>query len=179
MSRRLLAPRRSRDSLGGLPTRRVEAWHYTDLRASMADASPILATPKQADIEAARSVLVKRERFATGAQVVLLGGQFIAALSDPLPTGVFIEVGRRVFNAVDDPLAALNEALSPPGCTIHVECRTKARRADCGCPSHPGAIVPLGIFADGHCARLPGARRRSSRYSTALMRVSNGTQRRS
>ncbi|MGB7974573.1 MAG: Fe-S cluster assembly protein SufD, partial [Roseiarcus sp.] len=26
----------------GLPTRRVETWHYTDLRGSMADAAPIL-----------------------------------------------------------------------------------------------------------------------------------------
>jgi Fe-S cluster assembly protein SufD len=34
----------------GLPTRRVEAWHYTDLRASMAEAAPILASPTLADI---------------------------------------------------------------------------------------------------------------------------------
>ena len=39
----------------GLPTRRVEAWHYTDLRAAMADAAPILAAPTPADIEAARA----------------------------------------------------------------------------------------------------------------------------
>ena len=112
----------ARFAAAGLPTRRVEAWHYTDLRAAMADASPILATPKQADIEAARNVLAKRERFAAGAQIVLLGGEFIAALSDPLPTGVFIAEGSAavVPNAVDDPLAALNEALSPAGCTIRV-----------------------------------------------------------
>jgi Fe-S cluster assembly protein SufD len=111
----------ARFATAGLPTRRVEAWHYTDLRAAMADASPILATPKQADIEAARNVLAKRERFAAGAQIVLLGGKFIAALSDPLPTGVLIVEGSVVApNAVDDPLTALNEALSPAGCTIKV-----------------------------------------------------------
>jgi Fe-S cluster assembly protein SufD len=111
----------ARFATAGLPTRRVEAWHYTDLRAAMADASPIVATPKQADIEAARNVLAKRERFAAGAQIVLLGGKFIAALSDPLPTGVLIVEGAVVApNAVDDPLAALNEALSPAGCTIKV-----------------------------------------------------------
>jgi Fe-S cluster assembly protein SufD len=87
----------------------------------MADASPILATPRRADMEAARSVLAKRERFAAGAQIVLLGGQFIAALSDRLPTGISIAEGSAVVpNAVDDPLAALNEALSPPACTINV-----------------------------------------------------------
>ena len=40
----------------GLPTRRVEAWHYTDLRALMPDAAPILPAPTRADVEAARSV---------------------------------------------------------------------------------------------------------------------------
>ena len=105
----------------GLPTRRVEAWHYTDLRASMADASPILAAPTRADIEVARRLLAKRERFAAGPQVVLLGGQFIAALSDRLPNGVFVAEEWAVApNAVHDPLAALNEAFSPPGCTIKV-----------------------------------------------------------
>jgi Fe-S cluster assembly protein SufD len=111
----------ARFTAAGLPTRRVEAWHYTDLRAAMADASPILATPKRADIEAARSVLAKREGFAAGTRIVLLGGEFIAPLSDPLPTGVLITKGWAVApHAVDDPLAALNEALSPAGCTIKV-----------------------------------------------------------
>ena len=111
----------ARFAAAGLPTRRVEAWHYTDLRAAMADASPILGALKRTDIEAARSLLAKRERFASGAQIVLLGGRFIAALSDRLPTGVLVAEGSAfVPNMVDDPLAALNEALSPPGCAINV-----------------------------------------------------------
>jgi Fe-S cluster assembly protein SufD len=105
----------------GLPTRRVEAWHYTDLRALMPDAAPILPAPTRADVEAARSVLARCERFAAGARVVLLGGRFIAALSDRLPNGVFVaEEWAIAPNAVHDPLAALNEAFSPPGCTIKV-----------------------------------------------------------
>ena len=110
----------ARFAAAGLPTRRVEAWHYTDLRASMADAAPILPSPTRADIEAARSRLAGRERFAAGAQVVLLGGRFIAELSDRLPSGVSIADGRIAANAVDDPLAALNEALSPSGPAIAV-----------------------------------------------------------
>ena len=102
----------------GLPTRRVEAWHYTDLRALMADAAPILPAPTRADVEAVRSRLARRERLA-GAQLVLLGGRFIAELSDPLPTGVSIAEGV-ASHAADDPLAALNEALSPSGYTISV-----------------------------------------------------------
>jgi Fe-S cluster assembly protein SufD len=103
----------------GLPTRRVEAWHYTDLRASMVDAAPILPAPTRVDVEAARSRLARRKRLAVGAQLVLLGGRFIAELSDPLPTGVSIAEGVAA-HAADDPLAALNEALSPRGCTLSI-----------------------------------------------------------
>ena len=126
----------------GLPTRRVEAWHYTDLRASMADASPILAAPGRADIEAARSRLAGRERFAAGAQVVLLGGRFIPELSDRLPTGVSIAEGPVAPNAVDDPLAALNEALSPSGCTISVAREAKV--------AEPITVVHLTNEASSH-----------------------------
>jgi Fe-S cluster assembly protein SufD len=103
----------------GLPTRRVEAWHYTDLRASMADAAPIQPAPTRAGVEAARSRLAGRERLVLGTQLVLLGGRFIAELSDPLPANVFIKEGVAAHSA-DDPLAALNEALSINGCTISI-----------------------------------------------------------
>ncbi len=103
----------------GLPTRRVEAWHYTDLRASMAEAAPLLPAPTRVGVEAARRQLAGRERFAPGVQLVLLGGRFVAELSDSLPANVFITEGV-VAHSVDDPLAALNEALSPIGCTISI-----------------------------------------------------------
>jgi Fe-S cluster assembly protein SufD len=105
----------------GLPTRRVEAWHYTDLRAAMADAAPVLAAPTPAEIEAARLQLARRERLAPGAQLVLLGGRYIGELSDGLPAGVSVIEGAVAADRVDDPLAALNEALSPGGCKISVE----------------------------------------------------------
>jgi len=110
----------ARFAAAGLPTRRVEAWHYTDLRASMADAAPILPAPTRADSEAARRRLAGRERFTAGAQLVLLGGRFIAELSDRVPAGVSIAEKPIAAKTVDDPLAALNEALSPTGPTISV-----------------------------------------------------------
>jgi Fe-S cluster assembly protein SufD len=103
----------------GLPTRRVETWHYTDLRAAMADAAPILPRPSRAEIEAARVELPGGER--VGPRLVLLGGYYIPELSDRLPAGVAVTERAAVAVArVEDPLAALNEALSPPGCTISV-----------------------------------------------------------
>ena len=104
----------------GLPTRRVEAWHYTDLRAAIVDAAPLVAAPTPADIEAARLQLARRERLAPGAQLVLLGGRYIDELSDRLPAGVSVTEETVVADPVDDPLAALNEALSPSGCKISV-----------------------------------------------------------
>ncbi|HEX9170395.1 MAG TPA: Fe-S cluster assembly protein SufD [Roseiarcus sp.] len=104
----------------GLPTRRFEAWHYTDLRAAMADAAPLLTAPTPADIEVARLRLAERERFASGVQLVLIGGRYIDELSDRLPDGVSVTEGAAAADPVDDPLAALNEALSPSGCTISV-----------------------------------------------------------
>jgi Fe-S cluster assembly protein SufD len=103
----------------GLPTRRIEAWHYTDLRAAMADAAPILSAPSRADVETARNRLAARER-VPGAQLVLLGGHYIADLSDRLPTGVAVTDGATAAAGVGDPMVALNEALSSTGCTVSV-----------------------------------------------------------
>jgi Fe-S cluster assembly protein SufD len=132
----------ARFAAAGLPTRRIEAWHYTDLRASMVEAAPILAAPTQVDIEAARAWLSGRERFAMGPQVVLLGGRFIAELSDPLPAGVSIAEGSVAARAVDDPLAALNEALSPVECTISVAREVKL--------AEPITLLHLGNAASSY-----------------------------
>ena len=115
----------ARFAASGLPTRRVEAWHYTDLRATMADAAPILSAPTRADVDAAGSRIAGREPFAAGPQLVLLGGRFIPELSDRLPAGVSIAEGPVAAKAIDDPLAALNEAMSPSGCTISIAPETK------------------------------------------------------
>jgi Fe-S cluster assembly protein SufD len=104
----------------GLPTRRIEAWHYTDLRAAMADAAPVVAAPTPAETESARVWLAGRERFAPGVRLVLIGGRYIGELSDRLPAGVTVSERAVTADPVDDPLAALNEALSPSGCTVSV-----------------------------------------------------------
>ncbi len=69
----------------GLPHRRIEAWHYTDLRALMRDALPIAAPPSAAAIAALRM------EFAAAAprqRLVLVDGAFVPELSDALPAGV-------------------------------------------------------------------------------------------
>jgi Fe-S cluster assembly protein SufD len=146
----------ARFAAAGLPSRRVEAWHYTDLRASMPEAAPILAPPAQADIAAARSQLAGADRFAPGPRIVLLGGRFVAELSDPLPAGVSVAAGVVTGAAVDDPLAALNEALSPAEWTISV-----AREAKIAEPItllHLGNAAPsYSVYSRIAIALAPGA----------------------
>src|SRR3974390_174981 len=71
----------------GLPTRRVEAWHYTDLRAAMGDAAPLAPAPDRGAVEIARELLAGRKRMGV-ARLVLLNGRYVADLSDGLPEAI-------------------------------------------------------------------------------------------
>ena len=115
----------ARFAAAGLPTRRVEAWHYTDLRASMADAAPILPAPARPTS--------KRRALASPAMSGLRQGRKSSCSADassrsfPIlsPRESSIAQGPVAAKAVDDPLAALNEALSPSGLTIAVSREAK------------------------------------------------------
>jgi len=118
-TRREAAYRRFEEA--GLPTRRSEAWHYTDLRAALASAAPIAAAPSAEAIEALRSRLASLARVAA-ARVVLLDGRFVAALSDPPPVGVTLlgDPGEPPSIADADAMLSLNVAFSEGGCAIAV-----------------------------------------------------------
>jgi Fe-S cluster assembly protein SufD len=103
----------------GLPTRRIEAWHYTDLRAAMTDAAPLAPAPDQAAVDLARKALAGRERVGA-ARLVLLDGHYVPALSDRLPAAVEIAWEEASTMGVDDALVALNEAMTVGGCAIAV-----------------------------------------------------------
>jgi Fe-S cluster assembly protein SufD len=71
---------------GGLPNKRVEHWHYTDLRKEMRNVQPLADLPTQSQIAEAKLALAQYE----GAKLVLLDGAFVPELSDVsgLPSGV-------------------------------------------------------------------------------------------
>ena len=108
------SPRRAaafaRFSDRGLPTRRVETWHYTDLRAAMGAAAPPAPAPDKEAIECARQTLEGRERLG-GGRLVLINGRLISELSD-FPSAIAIAGEEPSVVDVDDPMAALNEAMS-------------------------------------------------------------------
>jgi Fe-S cluster assembly protein SufD len=103
----------------GLPTRRVESWHYTDLRAAIADAAPLAPAPDRAAIETAGRALKGRKKLGA-ARLVLLNGRLIEDLSDSLPAGAALVRRDSKPIAVDDPMVALAEAMSRADCVVEV-----------------------------------------------------------
>ncbi|WP_395664906.1 SufB/SufD family protein [Methylocella sp.] len=115
----------------GLPHRRVEAWHYTDLRALMRQALPLAPAPAAETRAAVRAELAKS---APAQRLVVVDGVFAPELSDTLPEGVKVRsltdalasgeerllalLGANGFPT--DPAVALNAALMQDGVVIEV-----------------------------------------------------------
>lgn len=75
----------------GLPSRRIESWHYTDLRGLVREALPPAPEPDAATIAAARERLAAHA-VPGAARIVVLDGSFRPELSDlsALPAGVTV-----------------------------------------------------------------------------------------
>jgi Fe-S cluster assembly protein SufD len=117
----------------GLPHRRVETWHYTDLRTFMRHALPIATAPGAEALDALR-----KDFAAAGVpaqRLVLVDGFFIPELSDGLPAGLKVRSlasvlteGRSDLIALLsaqhlgtlDPIVSLNAALMQDGVIIEV-----------------------------------------------------------
>jgi Fe-S cluster assembly protein SufD len=109
----------------GLPTRRVESWHYTDLRAALREIAPLRAEPAQ-------SCALPQRRAAC--RLVVLDGVFRPDLSDlsQAPSGVAVQSLRDALSAgeteamaalapeADDAAVALNAALMQDGIVLRI-----------------------------------------------------------
>ena len=136
--------------------------------------------PTRADIEAARSVLARRERFAAGAQIVLLGGRFYRrAFGSPPDGGLRSRRDRRRAQCGRRSFSGSQRGAEPVRVYHRGRARGKARRADHGPASRRRSHRPTRSIRGRPLRSTSGRRRRSSRYSTALMRVSSDMQRRS
>ena len=104
----------------GLPTRRDEAWHYTDLRAALAKVAPLASAPSAEKIEAARRALAGRPKIGD-VRLVFLDGHFIAALSDAAPAGLSAHPLEAALSpACDDSVVALNVSFARGGLALSV-----------------------------------------------------------
>ena len=123
----------------GLPHRRVEAWHYTDLRALIRDALPVAVPPDAAALDALREELAAARTPAL--RLVLVDGFFAPELSSRLPDGIKVSSLASVLSGgrsdliallssqdlgTEDPIVALNAALMQDGVVIEVAPGTEA-----------------------------------------------------
>jgi len=163
--------------VAGLPSRRVEAWHYTDLRGALREALPMAAQPPASATSALRVRLEKLVPRIAGLKtwrLVLVDGYFIADLSDAaaLPKGV------RVMSLADalvcgdaaavellaarglgesDAALALNTAFMQGGVLVDIAQNTTLEQ--------PLEIVSLSSGAVGQAV-----------YARSALRVSKGAQ---
>ncbi len=118
----------------GLPHRRLEAWHYTDLRTIMREALPVAAKPDAGAYGAINQDLAGRPSLG-GGRLVVVDGTFVPALSDALPEGASVRsladvLGEGRADLVDllaaadfgegDAILALNAAMMGDGVVIEV-----------------------------------------------------------
>ncbi|MGO9681552.1 MAG: SufB/SufD family protein [Beijerinckiaceae bacterium] len=118
----------------GLPHRRIEAWHYTDLRALLREALPIAPAPN-GEAVAALAAEIAAAGGLPPQSLVLVDGIFVPQLSGTLPTGVAVSslalvlAGARgdLLDALaagwidnSDSIVALNAALMQDGVVIEV-----------------------------------------------------------
>ncbi len=152
----------------GLPNRRIEAWHYTDLRALMREALPMVSPPSRQGIELLRKQIVGLPTQS----VVLVDGVFAPELSGALPAGVTVTSlaaalaeGRPDIVAglaaawadTDDAIVALNAALMQDGVIIEIA---------------PGSKIaePINLVYATLAAKP------SARFSRSLVRIGAGAE---
>ncbi len=117
----------------GLPNRRVEEWKYTDLRAIMREARPLVVTLSEADVAASRDLLPFGDVDAV--RIVFVNGRLAPSLSqlNDAPEGVRIVLLADALAAdaqhalllegapADNAAIALNTAFASDGLMISVD----------------------------------------------------------
>ena len=108
----------------GLPHRRIEAYHYTDLRNLLREAAPLASWPSA---KAGESVEAGRFMGDLDAhEIIIVNGRLMdgSSLASRLPSGVSIstsaETAPRVLDR-NDPLVALNTALARETVTLKID----------------------------------------------------------
>jgi Fe-S cluster assembly protein SufD len=81
-----------RFAAAGVPNRRVESWHYTDLSRALTAPAPFAPQPTTARIAEVAALLDRQPRLGT-TRLVLVDGRFAPELSDQAPDGASLVGG--------------------------------------------------------------------------------------
>lgn len=102
----------------GLPTRRVEAWHYTDLRSRLKPVEGLAECSK----EAADKWVAANHPLIDGARLCFFNGEYLAGCSAALPQGVRLDQAAAAggYRDATDAIALMNTLLSDNGARISV-----------------------------------------------------------
>ena len=118
----------------GLPHRRIEAWHYTDLRSLMREALPLAPKPDSSSLGPINQELAGRPMLG-GGRLVIVDGTFVPSLSDALPEGASVRSLADVLSegrpelidllaaegfGESDSILALNAAMMQDGVVIEI-----------------------------------------------------------
>lgn len=174
-------------ALKGLPHRRVEAWHYTDLRSLMREAWPLAAASASAKAPAREGL---RVMIIDGVCAVLPAssppGIKFTALRDAMASGggtfaaqLFPDIG------ADDSPAALNAALARDGVVIEIAAGVKADApieihftTSAGAPrsEYPRCLVIAGAGSSLTLSETHASAARVQRNSALVCWLSEGAQ---
>ena len=104
----------------GLPTRRVEAWHYTDLRNSLKEFAGLPQSPSD---QQAGQFLAANPAICPSVRLPFLDGHFLAGAADALPGGVSVTPGAAAsgYRNQADAIALLNSMLAVNGARIAID----------------------------------------------------------
>jgi Fe-S cluster assembly protein SufD len=109
----------------GLPSRRNESWHYTDLRAKLRAAPPLAGRPDASVLARAKEKLAPSDRLS----IVTVDGFFIPELSDDFSSIPGLSVRalkaeepalKSLSQGADDALLDLNAAFAQGGVAIEI-----------------------------------------------------------
>ena len=109
-----------RFAAAGLPSRRVESWHYTDLRRALGSPAPFAPQPDTQRIAQAKAML--GERLGT-TRLVLVDGRFAPELSDEPPEGATLRGGAPTLALAkrEDAMLAFAGAFAQGGFSLEVQ----------------------------------------------------------
>ncbi len=122
----------------GLPTRRREEWHYTDLRRLLNRFLPVAPIP---DLAEAKKAASSYKRLVSAARLPFFNGHFFSGLADAMPEGVTARSYGEASEASDDTsawqiaareddvIAAINTGFFSDGVEITVDAGAKPERA--------------------------------------------------
>jgi Fe-S cluster assembly protein SufD len=164
----------------GLPTRRDEAWHYTDLRAAMKRVQPLAAAPDDRRLKAAAAALAKTPRIAA-VRFVLVDGRYAETLSDAPPAGVslaLVEAPRAPQTS--DAVVSLNRAFARASLELRVAANAAPPSLEILHLDGPGAIysrvdVEVGVGAKLTVVeRFEGASEETQRNALGVVALAEG-----